>query len=146
MEVVKGGDKPTPAEAPNVTSKVPRILCELFVYGIEADKPKIKDTLEELQRQMDKARRNKHKVRVCYYLDKGEKNLQEKLEWFKENGKCKYFIEIDGTKKISKDFVKDTLVKIRVFENSLKSIKSANIKIFGRSEPPSPISEAEVVE
>ena len=117
-----------------VTSKVPRILCELFVYGTEEQKPIIKENLDELQKQFNKARRNKNKIRVCFYIDKGEKTVAEKLEWFKENGKCKYVIALEGIKPIKKGFVSEVMGKIRTFENSFNSLKASNILMFGRNE------------
>lgn len=135
------------APQPQVTSKVPRILCELFVYGVEDEKPIIKENLEELQKQLDKTRRNRNKIRVCFYIDKGEKSVEEKIEWFKENGKCKYFIPMHGVKEIKKGFITETLKKIRTFENSFNSLKKSNIKMFGKNNLKSEkIQEAEVVE
>jgi microsomal dipeptidase-like Zn-dependent dipeptidase len=145
MEVVKNRPQKN-EEEPTVTSKVPRILCEIFVYGLEDDKKKIHLNLSELQKQMEKTRRNKHKIRVCYYLDKGEKSLQQKMEWYKAHGKCKYFVAIQGTEPIAKDFVKNTLSQIRLFENSFKSMKAANIRMFGKSNNPDGIEEAQEVE
>ncbi len=130
-----------------VTSKVPRILCELFVYGTEEQKPIIKENLDELQKQFNKARRNKNKIRVCFYIDKGEKTVAEKLEWFKENGKCKYFIALEGIKPIKKGFVSEVMGKIRTFENSFNSLKASNILMFGRNEESSAsLEEAEILE
>jgi hypothetical protein len=126
--------------------KVPRILCELFVYGTENEKQKVKAILEELQSQMNKARRNKHKIRVCYYMDNGELSTQEKLGWFKKEGKCKYYKVLNSKSKINKDFIKELLNKIRTFENSLKSLKISDIKIFDSKIKEDHIEEAEVVD
>lgn len=121
----------TPEAQPvKVTTKVPRILVELFVYGVEKDKNIIKERLDELQKQMGKARKNLHKVRILWYVDKGEMSVQEKIEWFKENGKCKYFMAIDGTSEIPKEFIKNILKKIRTFETSFKSLRSSEILVF----------------
>ena len=125
--------------------KVPRILCELFVYGTEDERPKLKKILDELQTQMNKARRNKHKIRVFFYIDKGELSVDEKLEWFSKEGKCKYFQVINADTKINKDYIKEVLNKIRIFENSLKSMKSSGIKIFGKKEEKEEIEEAKLV-
>lgn len=126
--------------------KVPRILCEIFVYGTENEKPKIKKILEELQTQMNKARRNRHKLRVCFYIDKGELSVEEKLEWFSKEGKCKYFKVLNADSKIDKDFVRNVLDKIRIFENSLNSLKKSEIKIFGLKQKEDEIEEAKIVD
>lgn len=118
--------------APKVKETVPRILLEIFLYGEEKDKKKIRSTIEELSKQLNQARGNKNKCRVLWYLDNGEKSIDEKIEWFHENTNCKYFIELDGTKKIEKNFMKDSLQKIRTFENSFNNLKSSGIKIFGK--------------
>ena len=114
--------------------KVPRILCEIFVYGTEDEKQKLKNLLDDLQIQMNKARRNRNKLRVCFYIDKGELSVQEKLEWFSKEGKCKYFKVLNADSKIDKNFIRDVLGKIRNFENSLSSLKKSNIKILGLKE------------
>ena len=126
--------------------KVPRILCELFVHGTEEERPKLKSILDELQNQMNKARRNKHKIRVCFYIDKGELSVQEKLEWFAKEGKCKYFQVINAETKIGKDYIKEVLNKIRIFENAFKSMKASDIKIFGRKDEEEAIEEAKVID
>jgi hypothetical protein len=71
---------------------------------------------------------------VLWYIDKGEKDVEEKITWFKENGKCKYFIALDGTKEIPKDFVKLLLKKIRTFETSFNSLIASDIRVFGKKE------------
>ena len=126
--------------------KVPRILCELFVYGTEEERPKLKKILDELQTQMNKARRNKHKIRVCFYIDKGELSVEEKLEWFNKEGKCKYFQAINADTKIYKDYIKEVLNKIRIFENAFKSLKSSEIKVFGVKEEKSKVEEATLID
>lgn len=126
--------------------KVPRILCELFVYGTEEEKSTMKDMLDELQNQLNKARRNKHKIRVCYYIDKGELSNSEKLDWFSKEGKCKYYVAINTKTKITKDYVKDILNKIRIFENAFKSLKSSEIKMFGVKEEKSKVEEATLID
>ena len=123
---------PTVLPTPNVKETVPKILLEIFLYGEEKDKKKISSSIEELSKQLNQARTNKNKCRVLWYLDNGEKNIQEKIEWFYKNTNCKYFIALDGTKKVEKNFMKDSLQKIRTFENSFSNLKSTGIKIFGK--------------
>jgi hypothetical protein len=125
---------------------VPPILCELFVHGTEEEKPKLKKILDELQIQMDKARRNKHKIRVCWYIDKGELSESEKIDWFSKEGKCKYYKVITVKTKVSKDFVKDLLNKIRIFENAFKSLKGSEINIFNLIKSKNEPKEATVIE
>lgn len=128
------------------SQKVPRILFEIFVYGIEKNKGKVKNTLEELQRQIDKARKNKNKIRVLWYMDNGEKSDNQKKEWFLENGNCKYYKILDGTNEISKTYISDCLKKIRTFESSLMSLKKSDIKIFGKTENKTQIEEATLID
>jgi len=111
---------------------IPRILLEVFLYGEEKDKEKIKHTIDDLQRQLNQARANKNKARILWYIDNGEKSPFEKIEWFYKNTNCKYFIILDGTVKVDKAYLKNTLQKIRTFEYSLSTLKSANIFIYGK--------------
>ena len=81
-----------------------------------------------------------------WYIDKGEKSVDEKIQWFHENTDCKYFMILDGIKKIDKNFVKENLQKIKTFENSFNSLKSSNIEIFGNKRNKNGIQDAEVIE
>ena len=121
-----------PLDIPKVKEDIPKILLEIFLYGEEKDKKKIRTVIEDLSKQLNQARTNKNKCRVLWYLDNGEKSVQEKLQWFDKNTNCKYFIALDGTKTIKKNFIKDSLQKIRIFENSFNNLKSCSIKIFGK--------------
>jgi hypothetical protein len=108
----------------------PRILCEIFIYGTEDEKPKIKKLLDELQLQMNKAKRNRNRIRVCFYIDKGELSVNDKLDWFAKEGKCKYYKVLNAETKLDKDFVKNILEKIRKLENAINSMKLSEIKVF----------------
>ena len=125
-------------EEMKVKENVPRILFEIFLHGEEKDKEKIGRTIKLFETQLNKARSNKNKCRILWYIDKGEKSVDEKIQWFHEN--------TDGIKKIDKNFVKENLQKIKTFENSFNSLKSSNIEIFGNKRNKNGIQDAEVIE
>ena len=133
-------------EEMKVKENVPRILFEIFLHGEEKDKEKIGRTIKLFETQLNKARSNKNKCRILWYIDKGEKSVDEKIQWFYENTDCKYFMILDGIKKIDKNFVKENLQKIKTFENSFNSLKSSNIEIFGNKRNKNGIQDAEVIE
>ena len=114
-----------------VTTSVPRILFEILLYGDSSKKKFNSKISDQLQEQLNKQRRNKHKARCLWYVDKGEKSIKEKQEWLIKNSYCKYYILLDCNDVflLTKDFVKLHLDKIRIVENAVKGIKSLDIKV-----------------
>jgi len=106
---------------------VPRIYFEILVYVENENKEKIKNTLETLQEQINKSRASKNKVRILWYVDSGEKTNEQKIEWLIENAKCKYYLILSPQGSVPKNYVKDALSKIKTFEKSLNSLKTANV-------------------
>ena len=112
---------------------VPRILLEFLVYG-EHDKDskqskKVMKVCNELQEQISKTRANRHKARILWYADGGEKTDAEKREWLINKAKCKYYVILRFDAEIDKNYVKDSLSKIKKFENAFQSLKSRHIFI-----------------
>lgn len=136
-------------EGLKVKQKSPRILLELLVYGTEDNRPKIQSMLDEIQVQLNKARKNRNKVRLLWYIDKGEKSIDEKKEWLIENANCKYFVFTPEDNKVSKTYIRDLLQKIRLFENAFNSLKSSDIQLqkrFVTIKNDDEIPEAQIVE
>ena len=127
------------------TEKVPRILLEILVHGVEKDKKRIHECLTDINSQMQKSRSNKHKARILWYIDKGELTQEEKEKWLIENSNCKYYCFIEPLAGVGKKFVSETLSKIRALENSIKSVKAANIMI-SKKKPEPDIEEAKIIE
>ena len=124
---------------------IPRVLLEILVHGVEKDKRKIQECLEEMNSQLNKSRANKHKARILWYIDNEEKTIEEKEEWLIENAKCKYYCFVEPVAGVGKKFVAETLSKIRAFESSFKSIKAANIFIKKSVDTNKHIEEAKVI-
>ena len=108
---------------------VPKILLEFLLYGLEENKLKITKALDELQLQQQKSRAASHRMRILWYIDKGEKTSEEKKKWLLEHKKCKYYKFIELPYLIPKNLVKDCMQKIRVCENSIKSMKKFGIEV-----------------
>ncbi len=114
-----------------VTEKAPRVLLEIFVMGVEEDKPKIKKMNDELQAQMAKHRNGK-RARILWYVDKGEKTEQEKIQWFMENCRSKYNIFAPTkTYSVKPDFVQSALIAIKKMEDSIDTAKKMGIARTG---------------
>jgi hypothetical protein len=114
--------------------KVPRVLIEFLVYGVEADKKKIKKMMDSIQEQMVRARKGKY-ARVLWYIDKGEKTDEEKREWLIEHSKAKYFVFTKETYIVAKDYVKETLFKIKRLEDAITAMRIANIVVAKKPAP-----------
>ena len=117
---------------------VPRVLLEFLVYGTydkdTKQSKKVMRICKELQQQITNARGNRHKTRILWYADAGEKSDSEKKEWLINKAKCKYYIilasDFDKAINVSlKNYVKNALTKIKLFENAFKSLKSDHICI-----------------
>lgn len=111
-----------------VKEKMPRVLLEFLVFGTEENKPKIKALNDKLQEQMHKARKGKY-TRILWYVDKGEKTPEEKIEWLIEKVHAKYYIFTPADYNISKDYVKEVLLKIKRLEDSINGAKHAGIVV-----------------
>ena len=108
---------------------VPKILLEFLVYGLEKNKSTVSKALDELQKQQEKSRVAKKRMRILWYMDNGEKTDDEKKEWLLFNTKSKYYKFIEKPYDIPKNFVKDCMQKIRVLEKSIDSIKNSEIYV-----------------
>jgi hypothetical protein len=113
-----------------IKSKSTKILLELLVYGETKDKVKIKKFLDELQNQLTE-RKAKNRVRVLWYIDDGEKSIDEKKQWFAENINCKYFLYAhkDGKYHVEKHFVRETLLNIKKFEDSMAKLIASGVEL-----------------
>ena len=127
---------------------VPRILLEFLVYGTNDKETKqslkVIAICDEMQKQITKARANRHKTRILWYSDSGEKTDAEKEFWLIDKAKCKYYVIINHNKTVSKTLVKDTLSKIKSFERVVSSMKASNICIAKKDK--SNIENAKVIE
>tara|TARA_R110001599_G_C12211952_1_gene656633 strand:+ start:911 stop:1321 length:411 start_codon:yes stop_codon:yes gene_type:complete len=127
---------------------VPKILLEFLIYGTDEDKPLVTKALDELQKQQSNSRAATKRMRILWYMDKGEKTPDEKKAWFERNRKCKYFKFIEPPYEIPKNFVKDCLQKIRLCENAVNSLKGAGIELSKATKLPPLLGEtyAEIIE
>jgi len=114
-------------ESVQITEKAPRVLIEFLVYGVEENRDKIKLMLEDLQNQLFKHKRGKV-GRILWYIDGGEKSIEEKKEWLFENARCKYYILLEGFT-IPKDYVKSIFLKIKKLEDAIENAKVAGLTI-----------------
>lgn len=133
--------KETP-EGAKITRKWTRFLLEILVYGEKKDKDRIDKFTKELQKQMD-TRKAYKRARIFWYVDDGEKTVEEKKKWLIENMNCKYYVFAPENYRVDKDFVKDTLERIRQFERSFELMKSAGIGINKVKPEPEPKQEQE---
>ena len=78
------------------TMKAPKVLLEIFAYGLEEDKEGAKTTLQKLQNQINPY---SGAVAVLWYFDKGEKTNSQKLDWYMETGNAKFYMAINVTSK-----------------------------------------------
>ena len=116
---------------PEVTQKVPKILLEILVYGTEKNKSKVKELNENLQKQIDKHRKSRSRVRVFWSMN-DNKSLEETKQWLIDNANCKYYVfaNKDNDYNISSDFVSASLLKIKKLEDSIKAMNDSEIKLL----------------
>lgn len=119
-------------EGVQVTEKAPRVLIEFLVYGIEEDKSKIKPMLDDLQNQLFKHKKGKL-GRILWYIDAGEKTIEEKKEWLFQNAKSKYCLLVEGYS-VPKDYVKTIFLKIKKLEDAIESARVSGL-IINKNKP-----------
>ncbi len=114
--------------------QVSKVLVELLVYGVESDKEKISNFMQELQQQIVRSKQSR-RVRVLFYIDKGEKSDDEKKQWLIENSVCKYYIIINPREEafkgflVPKDYVRNCMKNIKMFEESFDKMKQIGVTI-----------------
>ena len=109
------------------TMKASKILCELLVYGVESDKGKIKRMLDKLQRLIDKSKTNQSRVRALWYIDSGEKTIEEKKKWLIDNSNCIFYVFMPEDYKIADNYISNIMLGVNMFDNSLKLMRSEGV-------------------
>lgn len=107
--------------------KVSLIFLEILVQGLEVDKPRIKGMLNELTKQITDSRKSKNRVRVLWYIDKGEKTYEEKKQWLLDNTNSKYHIFTPDNHSVDKNYVKTHLDKLQNFHKMWTDIIACGI-------------------
>jgi hypothetical protein len=141
------GDIQVP-EGVEVKQKIPKALLEILIYGDRKDMDKIDPILKSLQNELNESRRAK-KARVLWYVDNGEKPIEEKKQWLMENMNCKYYVYADCENyTINKDLIKNVLFNIKKTEEGIKGLKLNNVERALKKEPEknNGIEDAQIVE
>lgn len=107
--------------------KAPLILCEVLVYGEEANKGKIKRMLEKLQKIIDKSKTNESKVRVLWYIDNGEKTNDEKKDWLIQKSNCVFYVFAPEDYKIPDNYINNLMIGVNMFDRSLGLMRKEGI-------------------
>jgi len=114
--------------------QVSKVLMEILIYGEETDKDKINQFMENIQEQIKDSKQSR-RVRLLFYIDKGEKQDQEKIEWLIENSVCKYYLVINPKDEkfkgyvVPKDYIKNCMKNIKTFEESYEKMKTIGVTI-----------------
>jgi len=107
----------------------PKILIEILVFGLEKDKELIHESMINIQRQITKFKQD-NRVRILFYLDKGEKSDEEKKKWLIDNSSCKYYVFLNEDNEnyyVSKEYVKDLTLTVKRLESSVDKMKEMGI-------------------
>ena len=117
---------------PEVSQTVPKILLEVLVYGSQKQKEKVKELNQSLQKQIDKHRKSRSRVRVFWCIKEDGKSIEDTKKWLIENSNCKYYVfaNTDINHVISSDFISNSLLKIKKLEDSIKAMNDAEIKLM----------------
>ena len=107
--------------------KAPRILCEVLVYGEESNKGTIKKMLDKLQKLIDKSKTNQSKVRVLWYIDSGEKTIDEKKEWLIKESNCVFYVFTPEDYKVSENYINNLMIGVNMFDRSLGLMRKEGI-------------------
>ena len=114
--------------------QVSKVLLEILIYGEEKDKNKLNQFMEDIQEQIKNAKQSR-RVRLLFYIDKGEKQDQEKIDWLIENSVCKYYLIVNPKDEqfkgyiVPKDYIKNCMKNIKTFEESYEKMKTLGVTI-----------------
>ena len=90
--------------------------------------------MENIQEQIKQSKQSR-RVRLLFYIDKGEKQNQEKVNWLIENSVCKYYLIINLKDEqfkgytVPKDYIKNCMKNIKTFEESYEKMKTIGVTI-----------------
>jgi hypothetical protein len=118
-----------------VSQKIPRIMLEVLIYGVEKDKTRIKTLLDDIEIQINKSRKAKRRVRVLWYIDKGELSIDEKKKWLIENSNCAYFVFVPETYQVSSKYISSMVDNIQQLEKSIQGMKQKGIQLKPMTQP-----------
>ena len=122
-------------EGVEVSQKIPRIMVEVLIYGVEKDKTRIKTLLDNIEIQINKSRKAKRRVRVLWYIDKGELSIDEKKKWLIDNANCAYYVFAPETYEVSSKFILSIVDNIQDFEKSVQGLKQKGIQFSRLAKP-----------
>ena len=118
-----------------VSQKIPRIMLEVLIYGLEKDKTRIKTLLDDIEIQINKSRKAKRRVRVLWYIDKGELSIDEKKKWLIDNSNCAYFVFVPETYQVSSKYISSMVDNIQQLEKSIQGMKQKGIQLKAIAQP-----------
>lgn len=113
----------------SINQKVPKILVEILVYGIYKHKERIQIMLNEIQKQIDNSRKAKNRVRALWYIDKGEKNDEEKKQWLINTSNCKYYLFTPTNYDINSKYITSIVDTVKSLEDAIILIKKKEIML-----------------
>lgn len=119
--------------------KAPLILCEVLVYGTEDNKPKIKRMLDSIQKQINKSKTNQAKVRVLFYIDNGEKTIDEKKEWLINESNCVFYVFAPESYKVPDNYITNLMIGVNMFDRSLPLMRKEGIVMKKKPSNPAEI-------
>lgn len=86
------------------------------MHGLEIQKPILTEIMNKLQLQLNKIGKD-NQAEVLFYIDQGEKGLEEKKSWLMEQTTAKKYVFID-----SASVIEDNFILLRL--NAVKGLKS----------------------
>lgn len=108
-------------------SKAPRILCEVLVFGEESNKGVVKRMLDKMQKLIDKSKTNQSNIRVLWYIDNGEKTIEEKKDWLIKESNCVFYVFAPEDHKIADNYINNIMIGVNMFDRSLGLMRKEGI-------------------
>jgi len=105
---------------------VPRIMLEILIYGENKDKAKIHAMSESINKQILKSK-NKAFARQLFYIDNGEKTVEQKKEWLTEHARCAFQVFAPDDYIVADNYVVNLLMGCKLFDRSIGLMKKAGI-------------------
>ena len=107
--------------------KAPRILCEVLVYGEESNKAKIKSMLDKMQKLIDKSKTNQSRIRVLWYIDNGEKTIEQKKEWLVNESNCIFYVFAPEDYNLPPNYINNIMIGVNMFDRSLGIMRNDGV-------------------
>jgi hypothetical protein len=110
-----------------IAQKIPKVFLELLIGATYEEKDKVKELLDEIQKQISSSKYLGRRVRATYHLRPEEMSKEDQEKWLLDASHS-YYYKIITKLEIGPTFVKNIVDNIISFEKSYLYMKNNQVR------------------